>query len=89
MTNGLFKDTRPGYVSHMDVSALMAQNIMGVNAVVSHVIDDIYPASCMPADTMEEILVPKNRLVEIPFAMAFNSVEPLFDWMEKHPERRK
>ena len=87
ITNGLFKEKRPGYVSHTGVSALMAQNTMSVNAVVGHVIDDIFPASCKLADTMEKYPEPKNRLVETPFAMAFNTAEPFFDWMEKHPER--
>ena len=88
MTDGLFKETRPGYVWHTGVSALMAQNTMGVNAVVGYVIDDIYPASCMPADTMEKFPALKNRLVETPLAMAFNTIELFFEWMEKHPDRR-
>ncbi|ERF73025.1 hypothetical protein EPUS_07119 [Endocarpon pusillum Z07020] len=87
MTNGLFKEARPGFVSHTSVSALMAQNTMGVNAVVGHVIDDTYPASCKLADTMEKYPVPKNRLIETPFAMAYQTGEPFFDYMKKHPHR--
>lgn len=87
MTNGLFKEARPGFVSHTGVSALMAQNTMSVKAVVGHVIDDIYPASCKLADTMEKYPVPKNRLIETPFAMAYQTGEPFFDYMQKHPHR--
>ncbi len=87
MTNGLFKETRPGFVSHTGMSALMAQNTMSVKAVVGHVIDDIYPASCKLADTMEKFPVPKNRLIETPFAMAYDTGEPFFDYVKKHPAR--
>ncbi|KAL8926659.1 MAG: hypothetical protein Q9208_002733 [Pyrenodesmia sp. 3 TL-2023] len=87
MTNGLFKETNPGSVSHTGMSALMAQNTMSVKAVVGHVIDDIYPASCKLADTMEKYPVPKDRLIETPFAMAFQTDEPFFDYMRKHPAR--
>lgn len=87
MTNGLFKETQPGLVSHTGMSALMAQNTMSVKAVVGHVIDDIYPASCKLADTMEKYPVPENPLVETPFALAYNSQVPFFDYMEKHPNR--
>lgn len=87
ITNGLFKETQPGVVTHTGMSALMAQNIMSVKAVVGHVIDDIYPASCKLADTMEKYPVPKNRLIETPFAMAYNTGVPFFDYMEKYPAR--
>ena len=87
MTNGLFKETRTGFVSHTGMSALMSQNTMSVNAVVGHVIDDIFPASCKLVDAMEKYPVPKNRLIETPFAMAFDTREPFFDYMEKHPAR--
>lgn len=85
--NGLFKEPRPGFVSHTGMSALMSQQDVGVSAVVGHVIDDIYPASCKLADTMEKYPIPKNRLIETPFAMAFETGEPFFDYMEKHPAR--
>lgn len=87
MMNGLFKEARPGFVSHTGVSALLAQNTMSVKAVVGHVIDDIYPASCKLVDTMEKYPAPKNRLIETPFAMAYQTGEPFFDYMKKHPHR--
>ncbi|KAL8704905.1 MAG: hypothetical protein Q9201_001974 [Fulgogasparrea decipioides] len=87
MTNGVFKETQPGLVSHTGISALMAQNPMSIKAVVGHAIDDIYPASCKLADTMERYPVPENPLIETPFAMAYNTGMPFFDYMEKHPAR--
>ena len=65
----------------------MAQNAISVNAVVAHIIDDIYPASCKVADSIEKYPEPKNRLLETPFALAFDAKEPFFDYIEKHPHR--
>ena len=58
-----------------------------MKAPVGHLIDDMYPASCKLADTMEKYPVPKNRLIETPFAMAYETGEPFFDYMKKHPPR--
>ena len=65
----------------------MAQNTISVNAVVGHIIDDIYPASCKVADSIEKYPEPKDRLVETPFTLAFDAKEPFFDYIEKHPHR--
>ena len=69
------------------MSIFMAENTMGVKAVVGHVINDSYPASYKLAESMKKYPIPKNRLIETPFAMAYETGEPLFDYMEKHPYR--
>lgn len=69
------------------MSALMAQNTMGVKAVVGHVIDDIYHASWKLADTLEKYPVRNNRPLETPFAIANDTKVPFFHNMEKHPAR--
>lgn len=88
MTNGLFKETRPGFVSHTGVSALLANESMGIKDMIGHTIDDTFPASSKFVESMEKFPHPKNRLVETPFALAFNTEEPFFDYLTKHPARQ-
>ena len=88
MCNGLFRESTPGHVSHTAMSALMAQNtIGGVNAVVGHIIDDIYPASCKVADSIEKFPVPGDRLLETPFALANGAKEPFFEFIARDKMR--
>lgn len=88
MTNGLFKETHPGFVSHTAVSALLVNETIGIKDMVGHTTDDLFPASSKLVESMELFPQPKNRLVETPFALAFNSEAPFFDYLAKHPARQ-
>lgn len=88
MTNGLFKETRPGFVAHTGISAVLANEQIGIKDMVGHAIDDTFPASSKFVESMEKFPNPKNRLVETPFALAFNTEEPFFDYLKKDPPRQ-
>lgn len=88
MTNGVFKETRPGFISHTGVSALMANETMRIKDMIGHTIDDTFPASSRLVESMEKFPRPKNGSVETPFPRAFNIDEPFFDYLKKHPSRQ-
>ena len=43
MTNGIFKETKPGYVAHTSNSAIVAKDEK-VRAMLGHNCEDVYPA---------------------------------------------
>ncbi|KAI9765801.1 MAG: hypothetical protein M1840_007083 [Geoglossum simile] len=85
-TSGIFRETRPGFVAHTGVSALLAMP-EGMKSIAGHVIDDIFPASGKLVESLQKYPQPKNRQFETPFALANNVGEPFFDYLTKHPAR--
>jgi hypothetical protein len=85
-TSGIFRETRPGFVAHTGVSALLAMP-MGMKDIAGHIIDDIFPAAARLVESLQKYPQPKNRQFETPFALANNVGEPFFDFLAKHPAR--
>ena len=86
MTNGIFKQTSPGYDAHTGISAQLVQDKYA-HAMVGHNVEDVYPSAACNADALEKYPGNSGDPTETGMNIAFNTKLPLFPYFQEHPER--
>ena len=86
MTNGIFKQTRPGHVAHTGISAQLVQDKYA-HAMVGHNVEDVYPSAACNADALEKHPENDGDPTETGMNLAFNTKVPLFSFFQEHPKR--
>ena len=79
MTNGLFKQIRPGRVAHTGISYALATD-EDLKAMVGHMTEDVYPAAAVHADVLEKYRENYGDPTKTGFQQAFQTELPFF-WL--------
>ncbi|GAQ10180.1 sterigmatocystin 8-O-methyltransferase [Aspergillus lentulus] len=81
----IFYEPRPGYVAHTVVSQRMVIN-PELTAFLGHCTHEAFPAASRLVDALRKYPLSEEPN-ETGFNIAFNTVDPLFTFLSKHPER--
>lgn len=79
-TGGIFRETRPGFVSHTGISSVLAAN-QGAADIFGMALEDEVDAVGHFVEALKKFPEPKNRMVETPFALAHDLKVPYYAWI--------
>jgi 6-hydroxytryprostatin B O-methyltransferase len=85
MTNNLFSEPKPGYVSHTIGSSLLPKS-KSVRDWIGYVTEEGWPSSLKAVEAIEK-WGPREEPNRSPFNLAFDTSLPYFQYLSQHPHR--
>jgi 6-hydroxytryprostatin B O-methyltransferase len=81
----IFREERPGYVAHTTISERLVMN-SDLTAFLGHCTHEAFPAASRLVDSLRQFPTSEEPN-QAGFNIAFNSTDPLFTFLSKHPDR--
>lgn len=81
----IFYEARPGYVAHTRVSERLVIN-PDLTAFLGHCTHEAFPAASRLVDSLRQF-PSSEEPNQAGFNIAFNTTDPLFTFLSKHPDR--
>lgn len=87
ITNNIFFEPSPGYVTHTSLSLLLAQSGNPVRGVVGHQSEVVFPAVSRMVETHEKYGTSDEVTTHSPFNVAFETPLRALEWIARDPVR--
>ncbi|KAH8690473.1 S-adenosyl-L-methionine-dependent methyltransferase [Talaromyces proteolyticus] len=81
----IFQESQPGYVGHTSISELLAID-QDLTAFLGHCTHEAFPAASRLVDSIRQY-PDTEEPSQAGFNIAFNTTDPLFTFLSKHPDR--
>ncbi|KAJ5196749.1 hypothetical protein N7449_007228 [Penicillium cf. viridicatum] len=84
--NGIFAEPKLGYIAHSAASAVLLRN-KPMHDWYGHCLEELFLAGAKLADALDEH-PGSEEPEESAFSKAFDTTDPIFTFLEKHPDRQ-